>query len=156
MGYLRNIPDEQMRELLSCKDVGKGRAVLRRILMDSRNKAKAEAVRVSRRKEFKDEFTPLDPKKHGMAGLIRGKMKPRKQDRRASPGEGYAVIFFPRYTRLGKAAVHFFGVERSLSNSPEAAISKFMDGIAKSETWQGMSKAGHRVRKVRITDLGDA
>lgn len=112
-----------------------------------------EAVRVTRRSEFQ----ALDPKKHGVGGFLKGtKIRDRKQDRRAIPGEGYAVIFFPRIHGIGKAAVHTFGLDKSLSRSPEAAISKFMDSIARSETWKSLSRAGHRVRKVRIVDLGDA
>lgn len=109
-----------------------------------------ESKRTSRK------FTELDPRKHGVGGLLIGGVKPRKQDRRALAGEGYAVVFFPKYTKLGKAHLHFFGIDRSFSRSPEAAISKFMDGIARSETWKQMARAGHRVRKVKIIDLGDA
>jgi hypothetical protein len=111
-----------------------------------------ESVRVSRR----GEFTALDAKKHGVGGLIRGKIRWRKQDKRARSAEGYAVVFFPRIHGIGKACIYMFGLDYSLSRSPEAAISKFMDRIAGSETWVKMSKAGHRVRKVRVIDLGDA
>lgn len=110
-----------------------------------------EKKRVSR----EIEWTPLDPKKHGVGGVVRGPLRYRKQDRRASGDSGYAVVFFPRIKGIGRAHIHLY-VRETLSYSPEAAVSKFMDQIARSETWAAYYKAGHRVRQIRLTDLGDA
>lgn len=98
----------------------------------------------------------LNQKKHGVGGVTFTNPKPRKQDRRAISSEGYAVIFFPKVYGIGKADVDMFGLDRSLSSSPEAARVKFLDGLAKGERWSSYEKAGHRVRKVRIMDMGDA
>ena len=89
-------------------------------------------------------------------GIMTRKPRMKKQDRRAKSGEMYAVIFFPKITGLGKAQVNFYGLEGTLSQSPKAAIAKFMDRIKQGETWKTYSDAGHRVRRVRIVDLGDA
>lgn len=113
---------------------------------------KPEAVRVSR----KCEWSALDQKKHGIGGVINGPIKERKQDRRALPAEGYIVVFFPRIKGIGKARVDCFGFDYSWSASPEAALSKFMDRIHRSDKWEQYYLAGHRVRKVRVIDLGDA
>ena len=99
---------------------------------------------------------PLDHKKHGVGGLTFVKPTRQKQDRRALPGEGYAVIFFPRIRGIGKAQVHFFGLDRSLSNTASAARVKFMDSIKAGEKWARYAKAGHKIRKVKIIDMGDA
>ena len=66
------------------------------------------------------------------------------------------MIFFPKITGLMKASVDFYGLHKTLSQSPEAAIAKFMDSIKQGETWDTYQDAGHRVRKVKISDLGDA
>lgn len=85
--------------------------------------------------------------------------KPRvrkKQQKRFESGFFYAVIFFPKITGIGNASANFPRTTETLSQSPEAAISKFMDGIKQGETWETYHDAGHRVRKVKVTDLGDA
>lgn len=101
-------------------------------------------------------FSTLDPKKHGVGGVVRGKIYNRKQDKRATTGEFYAVVFFPRIRGIGRASIDVWQVFGTLSNSPAAAKAKFMDGIRQGEKWATYARAGHRIRKVRITDLGDA
>ena len=90
----------------------------------------------------------------GVIATAKRPMRRRKQDRRAKAFDGYAVIFFPKITNLGKARISQM-VWNTLAQTPEAAISKFMDGM-KGETWETYHDAGHRVRKVRLSDLGDA
>lgn len=92
----------------------------------------------------------------GPGGLMLEKPGLREQDAEFEPGEFYAVVFFPKIGGLGPASAHFPSTITTLSNSPEAAIVKFMDGILQGETWETYHDAGHRVRKVRVTDLGDA
>jgi hypothetical protein len=89
-------------------------------------------------------------------GVVLRKPRRRKQDKRATAADMYAVVFFPRIDVLGKARVGFYEVRGTLSNSPEAAKTRFMDGIAKGEKWETYAEAGHRVRRVRISDMGDA
>lgn len=104
----------------------------------------------------KFRFYELHPDGGGPKGLVSFKPKMRKQDKRALPSEFYAVVFFPKITGIGKASVDFYGISRTISNSPEAAKSKFMDGIRKGEKWATYAKAGHCVRKLKISDMGDA
>lgn len=94
----------------------------------------------------------------GPKGLINRRQKPkeRKQDNRATSCEGYAVIFFPKITGIGKANMWMWRTVETVSQTPEAAIIKFMDKIKKGEKWETYYDAGHRVRKVRLVDLGDA
>ena len=89
------------------------------------------------------------------SGIVLRKPRMRKQDKRAKSCEMYTVVFFPKITGIGTAQVSFYGLE-TLSQSPEAAKAKFMDRIAKSETWKTYAHAGHRVRRVKVLDLGDA
>lgn len=113
--------------------------------------AKLEKERVSR----KIEWVGLDPKKHGIGGVVKGPLRYRKQDKKATGEVGYAVVFFPRIKGIGRAHLGL-RLRETLSFSPEAAISKFMDRIARSETWETYYKAGNKVRKIKLTDLGDA
>lgn len=89
-------------------------------------------------------------------GLVLRKPRMRKQDRRFKSSEYYAVVFFPKITGLGKADAGWPNTAETLSRSPEAAKAKFMDHIAKSETWGTYEHAGHKIRRVKIVDLGDA
>ena len=96
----------------------------------------------------------LDPKEHGMRGLLSGRPRAQKQDHRAIAFEGYAVVFFPKITGIGKSKLYFYCLE-TLSNTPEAAKTKFMDRIAPGEKWETYANAGHRVRRIKATDQGD-
>ena len=89
-------------------------------------------------------------------GVVREKPEMRQQDAEAEPVEMYAVVFFPKITGIGPAALNFYGLQGTLSNSPEAARVRFMDRMAAGQKWETFSEAGHRIRKVRVTDLGDA
>lgn len=106
----------------------------------------------------KKKWYELDPKKHGVAGLQPHMPKPRKEDRRATSWEGYAVIFFPQYQIRMKADVGFRNTNETLSQTPEAARVKFADCIGGPDSpdkkWLTYHKAGHRVRRIRVTDLG--
>ena len=92
----------------------------------------------------------------GPGGVLRRKPRMRKQDKRAQSAEMYAVVFFPKITGIGKAMIWPNDIAQTLANTPETAIARFMDKIAKSETWETYHDAGHRVRKVKVMDLGDA
>lgn len=83
-------------------------------------------------------------------------MRMREQDEQALPATLYAVCFFPRITNLGKAQLNFYPLHNTLAQSPEAAITKYMDSMAPGQTWESYYDAGHRVRKICVTDLGDA
>lgn len=86
--------------------------------------------------------------------------KKRKQDVRAKPWEGYAVIFFPQYELGFKATVGFHQTSETLSQTPEAARVKYADRVggvdSPDKKWERYYGAGHRVRRVRIVDLGPA
>lgn len=105
-------------------------------------------------KEKKISF--LDAKKHGYNGAIVGAIKFRKQDKRAKPCEMYAVVFFPRVQRIGKACIWPHAIRGALANSAATAKAIFMDGLAPGQKWATYNRAGHRIRKVRIVDCGDA
>ena len=106
----------------------------------------------------KTKWYEMDPKKHGMAGLSKFPIKPRKQDHRAKPWYGYAVILFPQYELGWKATIGFHGTQETLSQSAEGARVKYADRIGGKESpdkkWARYHNAGHRVRKVKIIDLG--
>lgn len=102
------------------------------------------------------KFYVLNAVKDGIGGGTYKKPRERKQDKRAKPGKMYAVVFFPKITGIGKARVDFWGLHRTLAQSPKAAIAKFMDSIRQGEKWSTYAEAGHRVRKVRISDMGPA
>ena len=89
-------------------------------------------------------------------GIVTEEPKFKEQDAEAAPMDGYAVVFFPKITVVGNASLDYPRVKDTLSQTPEAAIAKFMDELAKSCKWETYHDAGHRVRKVRIIDLGDA
>lgn len=92
-------------------------------------------------------------------GVTYNPPKPQAQDRRAKSAEMYVVAFFPKIKLGGKrwrAEIGFYNLRESLSQTPETAIAKYMDHIAKGEKWETYAHAGHRVRKIRIVDLGDA
>jgi hypothetical protein len=91
-------------------------------------------------------------------GIVRSRsgLKMRKQDRRAKSDEMYAVVFFPKITGIGKAQIGFYSLRDTLSATPEAAKARFMDGIARGEKWETYHDAGHRIRRVKVIDMGDA
>ena len=89
-------------------------------------------------------------------GVVREEPSFREQDAKAASAEAFAVVFFPKITGIGHASLDFPRTSSTLSQTREAAISKFMDGIRTGEVWKTYHDAGHRVRRVRITDLGDA
>lgn len=119
-------------------------------------KAAQEAVDVAKGKKKATMYSVLDLKKHGVGGLIKGPIKLRKQDRRASPGEFYIAAFFPKVHGVGKATLGWHSNYETLSKSPAAAKVKFIDRMAKGESWTEYEKAGWRIRKVKISDMGDA
>ena len=106
-------------------------------------------------REDGQDWTELESEKDGIGGVMKGKMKYRKQDKKFEPGNFYAVVFFPRIDGLQPASASW-GVIETLSNSPETAIAKFMDRLAGGETWETYAKAGHKVRRVQVSDLGPA
>jgi hypothetical protein len=80
----------------------------------------------------------------------------REQDATAEPVEHYAVVFFPKITGIGHADLRWPSVLETLSRTPDAAICKFLDRLVHGKKWETYHDAGHRVRRVLITDLGDA
>lgn len=111
-------------------------------------------------KDKKHYWYELDPKRHGIAGLSKTFPKKRKQDRRAKPMEGYAVVFFPQYKLGWKAQMGFCDTEETISQTAEAARVKYADRIGgkdhPAKKWEEYHAAGHRVRRIRIIDLGPA
>jgi hypothetical protein len=91
----------------------------------------------------------------GPVGVVKEKPNMKEQDSEFEPAVFYAVVFFPKIDSLGPATFYQTKIH-TLSQSPEAAKMKFMDGILKGETWETYEDAGWRVRKVQISDLGDA
>ena len=113
--------------------------------------------------EGKDGLTPEERKYFrlltetvGVGGIMLEKPTLQEQDKEATPAEGYVVAFFPRIGQLGPATLSWPRVSETFSQTPETAIARFMDGIKKGEEWERYQEAGHRVRKVRLIDLGDA
>jgi hypothetical protein len=102
------------------------------------------------------KFYPLDHKKHGVGGVVMKPFKPRKQDRRAKPAEFFCVVFFPTITQIGNASLAYPRIYDTFAQTSETAKAKFLDNMAKGEKWDNYHKAGHRIRRVRISDLGDA
>jgi hypothetical protein len=107
-----------------------------------------------------EKFSALDPKKHGVGGIIRGKIREKEQDRAFEPcDELYAVVFFPRIENLGPAVIWSSTLKETLSHTPATAIAKFMDRGASPndefETWESYAEAGWKVRRLKIADLGD-
>lgn len=118
------------------------------------------AKRYKTTKLGKRKWYELDPKKHGISGLSPYMPKPRKQDRRAKAWEGYSVVFFPQY-RLGwKAHIGYHDTLQHMSQTPEAARVRFADKIggdkSPAQKWKNYYRAGHRVRKIKIIDMGPA
>lgn len=123
--------------------------------METKSK-RAKPVMIGKKKWYE-----LDHKIHGIGGLSPKYPKRRKQDRRAKAWEGYAVIFFPQYEMSGmRAEVGFLETQETLSQTAEAARIKYADRIGGTgnpdKKWEEYNKAGHRVRRVRIIDLGPA
>ena len=107
----------------------------------------------------KIKFTPLDPKKHGIGGLVRGGLRPKKQDYRFQAETFYAVVFFPKIQGLGKARVYKQGIAETLSHTKEAAIARFDDvhpSVRDKRSWKQSHAAGQMVRRIKIIDLGPA
>lgn len=89
----------------------------------------------------------------GPGGLVLRKPRMRKQAKRFKAVEFYAAVFFPKITGIGNA--HGWHLIDTLSQTPEAAKAKYLDGICKGETWATYEDAGWKIRKVKISDLGD-
>ena len=93
----------------------------------------------------------------GPGGLVAGKPRmKKKQDRRAKSLEAYVAVFFPKITGIGPATVWGHNVADRAAQTPEAAKVKYLDGLAKGETWETYADAGWRIRRIKIVDLGDA
>ena len=92
----------------------------------------------------------------GPGGIVLEEPKLQEQDKEALPVEYYAIAFFPKITGLGQATLGWPNTRETIARTPEAAITKFMDKLHKDCTWEQYHDAGHRVRKIRIIDLGDA
>lgn len=102
----------------------------------------------------KKVYYELDADKHGVGGIITVEPKPREQDLTFRPNEFHAVVFFPKIEGIGPAEVRKHTLVETLSNSPEAAISKFMDNIREGATWEQYVEAGWKVRKILVSDGG--
>src|SRR4051812_9330898 len=83
----------------------------------------------------------------GLRGSVRAKkMRMRKQDRRFKPEEFFLAVFFPKITNLGRASIWGLHTMNTLSETPEMAKAKFMEGKdrAEDETWERYEDAGWR------------
>lgn len=89
-------------------------------------------------------------------GIVLEKPEMQEQDAEFEPEELFVVVFFPKITGIGPARVWFHKIHGTLAQSPEAAKMRFMDGIKQGEKWETYADAGHRIRRVKIVDLGDA
>ena len=85
--------------------------------MSSKKFKQNRVVKIGRKKWYE-----MDPDLTGVAGLSPTTLKRRKEDRRAQPWEGYAVIFFPQYNIGMKATIGFLGTEETLSQTAEAEL----------------------------------
>lgn len=90
----------------------------------------------------------------GPSGVVLKKPRMKKQAKHFKSGEFYAAVFFPKITGIGDALLGWRLME-TLSHTPEAAKAKYMDRIVKSETWETYEDAGWKIRKVKVSDLGD-
>lgn len=107
------------------------------------------------RKDNPDKYYQLLPAS-GIGGVMIKKPKLRKQDAKFVPGVYYAVVWFPKLDCIGRAYGSFNAIHETLAQSPEAAVTRYLDRIHPSNTWENAHAAGNRVRRVKITDLGDA
>lgn len=91
-------------------------------------------------------------------GVVTKEPEMREQDAEFEPSDYYAVVFFPKITGIGKAQVWFHQIAPTISCSPEAAKAKFMDrpkSVKEALSWEQYEEAGWKIRKIRISDLGD-
>lgn len=98
------------------------------------------------------KFYTLNHKKHGIGGVSSIKPTQRKQDRRAKTSVRYAMVFFPKIDGIGPATLDW---DVLLTMRPESAPVVFMDRIAPSEQLKTYKAAGWRLRKIKLTDMGD-
>lgn len=106
-------------------------------------------------RDLPDGFSVLDRKKHGIGGIIAtAGLTEREQDEKAKPFCGFAVVFFPRI--VGIKGSYLVGSVETVSQTPEAAIAKFMDRIKVGELWETYNNAGWLVRRIKISDEGPA
>ena len=64
--------------------------------MSNAGKRLIAAAKEARKVVKMRKWYPLNPKKHGIGGLLGKPFYTREQDRRASPDEFFAVVFFPK------------------------------------------------------------
>lgn len=99
--------------------------------------------------------------KRGVGGVSLTKPSPVKQASRFAPECFYAVVFFPKIKGIGGPVLYKGTVAETISITKKAAIAKFMDRgnidkpKPKREIWSTYVAAGWKVRRIRITDLGD-
>ena len=91
----------------------------------------------------------------GISGVTFKPPKMRPQHKRAKPVKGYAVVFFPKVSTLPTTEIWGRDIRETFAATPNAAKVKFMDRLSKSCKWKQYHEAGHRIRKVKIIDLGD-
>ena len=103
----------------------------------------------------KPKYYALDAKECGVGGVVLRKPRERKQAKRAKSFAGYMDVFFPTITGLWPATIMYGDLE-TFASTPDAARMKYMDRRPKSDKWTSYQRAGHRIRKVKIIDMGDA
>lgn len=100
--------------------------------------------------------------KYGVGGVVLGKPVRVAQDKRAKPGHGYAAVFFPKIKQIGPACIWTRTLVETFSQTKAAAIVKYVDGVgrrkgeSKAAVWEQYHRAGWRIRKVKITDMGES
>lgn len=92
--------------------------------------------------------------KRGISGVFTSPPRLRKQDGRARPLVMFACVFFPRLKQLPPASIYGHDVNHRMAHSAKAAILKFMDGKPKTDTWAQYVRAGWKVRRVKLIDMG--
>lgn len=106
--------------------------------------------------DLPEGYSILNEDEHGIGGMIRGEIKWREQDKVAEPHEYFAVVFFPKIDLSFKASLEGLRLQDTISNSSVAAVTKFIDGMRSGGTWEKYENSGWRIRRILVTDLGDA
>jgi len=90
--------------------------------------------------------------------MARKLSQPVRKTKRAKPLEGYVVAFF-MLPEVGKREPLILPhtVRETLSTTPQMARLKWCDNVhGGTKSWRSYARAGHRIRKIKIIDLGDA
>ena len=82
--------------------------------------------------------------------------KQSKRAARARPVEAYCAIFMPVDHRWKDLRIRHYDMLCTLSFSPAVAKARFLDRLPPGEKWIGYARAGWRIRRIAIKDMGGA